>query len=164
MNVELMQQSRRRRQRSVRGSAWQAGRYRAPYPEAAWHLHRHVDHRAVGEADGRQVEPERTSGPTDGTAAQEGSDYVMMPLTPGAQLDELRRLLRESEQRRQAAEVKLADRERQLGTASQTIATQDHRIGVMTAELARLRGAATASVIDAYALDFPQLFKSTSER
>ena len=28
MNVELMQQSRRRRQRSGRGSAWQAGRYR----------------------------------------------------------------------------------------------------------------------------------------
>ena len=42
----------------------------------------------------------------------------MMPLTPGAQIDELRRLLRESEQRRQAAELKLADRERQLGTAS----------------------------------------------
>jgi hypothetical protein len=38
----------------------------------------------------------------------------MMPLTPGAQIDELRRALRESEQRRQAAEIKLADRERQL--------------------------------------------------
>jgi chromosome segregation ATPase len=88
----------------------------------------------------------------------------MMPLTPGAQIDELRRLLRESEQRRQAAELKLADRERQLGTARQTIATQDHRIGKMTAELARLQGAATATVINAYALDFPDLFKSTSER
>ena len=42
----------------------------------------------------------------------------MMPLTAGAQIDELRHLLRESEQRRQAAELKLADRERQLGTAS----------------------------------------------
>jgi hypothetical protein len=46
----------------------------------------------------------------------------MMSLTPGAQLDELRRALRESEQRRQAAEIKLADRDRRLGTASQTIA------------------------------------------
>jgi hypothetical protein len=53
----------------------------------------------------------------------------MMPLTPDARIDELRRLLRDSEQRRQAAELKLADRERQLGTARQTIATQDHRIG-----------------------------------
>jgi hypothetical protein len=88
----------------------------------------------------------------------------MMPLTPGAQIDELRRLLRESEQRRQAAEVKLADRERQLGTACQTIATQDHRIGGMTAELARLRGAATSTVLNSYALDFPHLFKSTAER
>ena len=88
----------------------------------------------------------------------------MMPLTAGAQIDELRHLLRESEQRRQAAELKLADRERQLGTARQTIATQDHRIGTMTAELARRRGAATATVLSAYALDFPHLFKSNSER
>ncbi|MEN3317001.1 MAG: hypothetical protein V7643_402 [Mycobacterium sp.] len=88
----------------------------------------------------------------------------MMPLTAGAQIDELRRLLRESEQRRQGAELKLADRERQLGTACQTIARQDHRIGRMTAELARLRAKATATVIDAYALDFPNFFKSTSER
>ena len=88
----------------------------------------------------------------------------MMPLTAGAQIDELRHLLRESEQRRHAAELKLADRERQLGTARQTIATQDHRIGTMTAELARRRGAATATVLNAYALDFPHLFKSNSER
>jgi hypothetical protein len=88
----------------------------------------------------------------------------MMPLTPGAQIDELRRLLRKSEQHRQAAELKLADRDRQLGTACQTIATQDHRIARMTAELARLRGAATATVLNAYALDFPHLFKSNSER
>ena len=88
----------------------------------------------------------------------------MMPLTPGAQIDELRRLLRESEQRRQAAELKLADRDRQLGIARRTISTQDHRIGTVTAELARLRGSATATVINAYALDFPQLFKSTVER
>ena len=53
----------------------------------------------------------------------------MMPLTPGAQIDELRRVIGESEQRRQAAEVKLADRERRLGTARQTIAAQDRRIG-----------------------------------
>jgi hypothetical protein len=88
----------------------------------------------------------------------------MMPLTPGAQIDELRRVLRESEQRRQAAEIKLADRERQLGTARQTIAAQDQRIGGMTAELARLKAAATATVIDAYAVDFPQLFKSARAR
>ena len=88
----------------------------------------------------------------------------MMPLTAGGQIDELRHHLRESEQRRQAAELKLADRERQLGTARQTIATQDHRIGRMTAELARLRGKATATVLNSYALDFPHLFKSNSER
>jgi chromosome segregation ATPase len=69
----------------------------------------------------------------------------MMPLTPGARIDELHHVLRESEQRRQAAEIKLADRERQLGTARQTIAEQDQRIGRMTAELARLRGAATST-------------------
>ena len=39
----------------------------------------------------------------------------MMPLTAGAQIDELRCLLRESEQRRQAAEHRLADRDSQLG-------------------------------------------------
>jgi hypothetical protein len=76
----------------------------------------------------------------------------MMPLTPGAQIDELRRALGESEQRRQAAEVKLADRERRLGTARQTIAAQDHRIGWLTAEVARLRGAAS-TVLDDYARD-----------
>ena len=138
MNVEMMQQSRRRRHRSGRGSAWQPGPYRDPHLDAGSRVH--------------------------DAATQEGSDDVMTPLTPGAQIDELRRLLRESEQRRQAAEVKLADRERQLGTACQTIATQDHRIGGMTAELARLRGAATATVLNAYALDFPHLFKSTAER
>ncbi len=74
----------------------------------------------------------------------------MMPLTVGAQIDELRQLLRESEQRRQSAELKLADRERQLGK--------------MTAELAGLRGKATASVLSAYALDFPHMFKSNNER
>jgi len=88
----------------------------------------------------------------------------MMPLTAGAQIDELRHLLRESEQRRQAAELKLADRERQLGTARQTIVSQDHRIGRINAELAGLRGAAKATVLNAYALDFPNLFKSNCER
>lgn len=66
----------------------------------------------------------------------------MMALTPGAQIDELRRVLRESEKRRQVAEIKLADRERRLGTACQTIAAQDHRIGWLMTELARLRGGA----------------------
>jgi hypothetical protein len=66
----------------------------------------------------------------------------MMALTPGAQIDELRRVLRESEQRRQVAEIKLADCERRLGTARDTIATQDHRIDSLISELAGLRGAA----------------------
>ena len=69
----------------------------------------------------------------------------MMPLTPGAQIDELRRALGESERRRQAAEVKLADRERRLGTACQRIAAQDHRIGWLTAEIAQLRGMAASN-------------------
>jgi chromosome segregation ATPase len=72
----------------------------------------------------------------------------MMPLTPGAKIDELRRAIGESEQRRQAAEVKLADCERRLGTARQTIAAQDRRIGWLTSEVARLRDAA-ASIVPA---------------
>jgi hypothetical protein len=144
MNVELMQQSRRRRHQSGRGTAWQPGRYRYSHHDAESRVHGRV-HRKHD------------------TATQKGSEDVMMPLTPAAQIDELRLLLRESEQRRQAAELKLADRERQLGTARQTIATQDHRIGTMTADLARLRGAPKANVINAYAVDFPDLFKSTSE-
>jgi hypothetical protein len=68
----------------------------------------------------------------------------MMPITPGAQIDELGRLLRESERRRQAAEVKLADCDRRLGAACQTIATQLDRIGGLTAEVARLRSAAVS--------------------
>jgi len=75
----------------------------------------------------------------------------MMPLTPGAQIDELRRVLAESEKRRQAAEVRLADRERRLGTACQTIAAQDHRIGRLTAEVARLGSAAASTALDDYA-------------
>lgn len=65
----------------------------------------------------------------------------MLPLTPGAQIDELQAALRVSEQRRQAAEIKLADRERRLGTACRTIAAQDQRISRLTAELSDLRAA-----------------------
>jgi hypothetical protein len=61
------------------------------------------------------------------------------------QIDELRRALRESEWRRQAAEIKLADRERQLGRAHQTIAAQDRRIVWLTAEVARLGGTAATN-------------------
>jgi hypothetical protein len=68
----------------------------------------------------------------------------MMPLTPCAEIDELHRLLCESEQRRRTAEIKLADHQRRLGSAHQTIAVQDRRIGWLTAEVARLRGAALA--------------------
>jgi hypothetical protein len=46
----------------------------------------------------------------------------MMPITPGAKIDALRPAMSESEQRRQAAEGKLADCERRVGTALQTIA------------------------------------------
>jgi hypothetical protein len=49
----------------------------------------------------------------------------MMPLTPGAQIDELRRAVCESEQRDQAAEVKLAECACRFGAARQTIATQN---------------------------------------
>jgi hypothetical protein len=71
--------------------------------------------------------------------------FLMMPVTPGVQIDELRRTLRESERRRQAAEIKLADRERQLGTAHQTIAAQDQRIVWLMAEIARLGGTAATN-------------------
>jgi hypothetical protein len=82
----------------------------------------------------------------------------MMPLTPGAKIDELRRAIGESEQRRQAAEVKLADCERRLGTACQTIAAQDRRIGWLTAEVARLRDAAASTVPDDYAREARRFF------
>jgi chromosome segregation ATPase len=82
----------------------------------------------------------------------------MMPLTPGAQVDELRRAIGESEQRRQAAEVKLADCERRLGTARQKIATQDRRIGWLTSEIALLRNAAASSVPTDYAREAAQFF------
>jgi hypothetical protein len=159
MNVELMQESRRRRHRSGRGSAWQSGRYRDSHLEASSRV-RGRTHLRAADADGITVEPQSSCEPTHDTTTHEGSDDLMMPLTPGAQIDELRRLLHESEQRRQAAEHKLADRERQLGTASRTIAAQDHRLGSMTGELARLRGTAAATVVNAYALDFPHLFRS----
>ena len=88
----------------------------------------------------------------NGAATQEKSpkegNANVMSLTPGAQIDELRRVLGESEQRRQAAEIRLADRERRLGTACRTIAAQDHRIGRLAAEVARLRGAAARAVLD----------------
>jgi hypothetical protein len=82
----------------------------------------------------------------------------MMPLTPGAKIDELRRAIGESEQRRQAAEIKLADRERRLGTARQTIAAQDRRIGCLMEEVARLRDAAASTVPDAYVRDATRFF------
>jgi hypothetical protein len=63
----------------------------------------------------------------------------MQALTPGAQIDELRAVLRISEQRRQQAEARLADRDRRLGIASATIAAQDQQIGYLRAHLARLR-------------------------
>jgi hypothetical protein len=82
----------------------------------------------------------------------------MMPLPPGAKTDELRRAIGESEQRRQAAEINLADCERRLGTARQTIAAQDRRIGWLTSEVARLRDAVTSSVPDEYARDAMRFF------
>jgi len=82
----------------------------------------------------------------------------MMPRTPGAKIDELRRAIGESEQRRQAAEVKLADCERRLGTAGETIAAQDRRIGWLKSEVARLRDAAASTVPTDYARDARQFF------
>ena len=82
----------------------------------------------------------------------------MMPLTPGTKIDELRRAIGESEQRRQAAEVKLADRERRLGNARQTIAAQDRRIGWLMAEVARLRDAAASILPADYARDARRFF------
>ena len=67
-----------------------------------------------------------------GTVTQRAGGDVLAPHTVDAQADELRRTVRESEQRRKAAEVKLADRERRLDT-----------------------------VINNYALDFPGLFHRT---
>jgi hypothetical protein len=83
----------------------------------------------------------------------------MMPLTPGVQIDELRHAMGESEQRRQAAEVKLADCERRLGTARQTIAAQDRRIGWLTTEVARLRDAAASIAPTDYARDARRFFR-----
>jgi hypothetical protein len=82
----------------------------------------------------------------------------MMPLTPGAQIDELCRLLRESEQRRQAAETKLADRERHLGIAQRTIAEQRDLIASLTTELASLRGAIASAPHDDYVRDAARFF------
>ena len=81
-----------------------------------------------------------------------------MPLTPGTQIDELRRAIGESEQRRQAAEIKLADCERRLGTARQTIAAQDRRIGWLTSEVARLRDAAASTAPADYIRHAAQFF------
>jgi hypothetical protein len=82
----------------------------------------------------------------------------MMPITPGAQIDELRRALAESEQRRQAAEVKLADCGRRLGAARRTIAAQDRRIEWLMAKVARLRDTAASTLPDDYARDAKQFF------
>lgn len=83
----------------------------------------------------------------------------MMPLTPGAPIDELRRAVGESEHRRQAAEVKLADCERRLGLARRTIAAQDRRMDWLMAEVARLRDQAASTVPDDYARDAERFFR-----
>jgi septal ring factor EnvC (AmiA/AmiB activator) len=82
----------------------------------------------------------------------------MVGLTLGAQIDELRRLLRESEQRRQAAEMKLADRERRLGNAARTIAEQRDLIDSLTTELASLRGAIAPDPHEDYVRDAARFF------
>ena len=82
----------------------------------------------------------------------------MMPITPGARIDELRRALGESEQRRQAAEVRLADCGRRLGSARQTIAAQDRRIEWLMAKVAQLRDATASAQPDDYARDAKQFF------
>jgi hypothetical protein len=82
----------------------------------------------------------------------------MMPLAPGAKIVDLRRAIHESAQRRHAAEIKLADCERRLGTARQTIAAQDRRIGWLTSEVTRLRDAAASTGPADYARDAKQFF------
>jgi hypothetical protein len=82
----------------------------------------------------------------------------MMPITPGAQIDELRRVLAESEQRRQAAEIRLADCERRLGTAHRTIAAQDRRLDWLMAKVAQLRHTAASTVPNDYARDALRFF------
>jgi hypothetical protein len=82
----------------------------------------------------------------------------MMPVTSGAPIDELRRAISQTEQRRQAAEVKLADCQGRLGAARQTIVAQDRRIASLTSEVARLRSAALAAVPADYARDAMQFF------
>ena len=79
---------------------------------------------------------------------------------PGWLTTTLRRecLARESEQRRQTVEVKLAECERRLRTARQTIAAQDRRIGWLTSEVARLRDAAASALPADYARDAKQFF------
>ncbi len=58
MNVELMQQSRRRRHRSDRGSAWQRGRYLEPHLETRSRVHGRDHQRAAGGGGDMQVKPE----------------------------------------------------------------------------------------------------------
>ena len=62
MNVDLRRQSRRRRHRSGRGSAWQSGRYLDPYREAGSRDYGRDHHRAADGADDVRVEPERPAG------------------------------------------------------------------------------------------------------
>lgn len=61
MNVELMQQSRRRRQRSIRGSAWQPGRYPSSNLDAGSRVHERADHRAAAESIPPQQNQEVTT-------------------------------------------------------------------------------------------------------
>jgi hypothetical protein len=86
----------------------------------------------------------------------------MMPITPCAQIDELRRALVDSEQRRQAAEVKLADCGRRLGSARRTIAAQDRRIEWLMAKVAQLRDTTTSTLPDDYARDATRFFSMYS--
>jgi DNA-directed RNA polymerase specialized sigma24 family protein len=58
-----------------------------------------------------------------------------------AQIDKLRHAIGESEQRRQAAEVQLADWQRRLDTTRQTIAAQNRRIAWLVTEFARQQDA-----------------------
>ncbi len=56
MNVDLMQQCRRRRHRSARGSAWRPGPYLDPHREGRDH------HRTADGADGIRLESEQPAG------------------------------------------------------------------------------------------------------
>ena len=82
----------------------------------------------------------------------------MLQSTLSSEIDQLRQAVRESESRRQAAETRLADLQRRLGIARNTIAAQDDEIDMLTGELARARSASAPLVPDTFVADAVKFF------